>query len=114
MLVGPYLDLAEYRSLITESSFKGNNKSTRRLPSGRKRVAYFKMFMGFVYLGIFVVFGGQYNFSSALTPWFAEQGMFTRIALFQLYGVFERCKYYAIWTLTEAWHSWMSSKLCLK
>ena len=102
ILVGPYLDLAEYRSLISESAFEpGKDKTARKLPSGRKRVAYTKMFLGLLFLGIFVVLGGQNNFSTALTPWFASQSLFKRIALFQLYGVFERCKYYAIWTLTE-------------
>ncbi|TFK74475.1 MBOAT-domain-containing protein [Pluteus cervinus] len=106
ILVGPYLDFAEYKDLIDESLFKDpkvleKSRSGRTIPDGRKRVAYLKMFMGLVYLGIFVVLGGSHNFSTTLEPWFAKKDLLTRIALFQIYGPLERSKYYAIWTLTE-------------
>ncbi|KAG6861485.1 hypothetical protein C0995_015912 [Termitomyces sp. Mi166 len=106
ILVGPYLDFSEYRSLIHETVFdddkvKEKTKGGRKLPSGRKRNAYAKMVMGLIYLGIFVVFGGSNNYSTALTPWFMEHNLFVRIFLFQIYGFLERAKYYAIWTLTE-------------
>ncbi|KAG6849944.1 hypothetical protein H0H93_003316 [Arthromyces matolae] len=106
ILVGPYLDLSEYRSLVTESIFndaktEGKPKGSRKLPSGRKRNAYGKMVMGLAFLGIFVVFGGSNNFSTALTPSFMENSLFVRICLFQVYGFLERSKYYAVWTLTE-------------
>lgn len=106
ILVGPYLDFQEYRNLINETVFddekvKAKAKAGRKLPPGRKRVAYFKMLMGLVYLGIFVVFGGQNNYATALTPWFEEHNLFVKIFLFQIYGFLERSKYYAIWTLTE-------------
>lgn len=102
ILVGPYLDLSEYRCLISESLFpQTDSKSSRKLPSGRKRVAYFKMLMGLLYLGLYVVFGAKHNFAAILTPQFTERGYLSRIALFQIYGIFERCKYYAVWTLTE-------------
>lgn len=83
ILVGPYLDLSEYRSLIHETMFdddkvKERNKHGRKLPSGRKRNAYGKMVMGLIYLGIFVVFGGSNNYSTALTPWFTEHNLFVR------------------------------------
>jgi lysophospholipid acyltransferase len=80
-----------------------DKKARRLIPDGRKRVAYQKMFMGLIYLGIFVVFGASYNFSTALTPWFASKSLLFRIVAFQAYGTLERTKYYAIWTLTEVW-----------
>jgi len=46
VLVGPYLDFAEYTALIDESLFKGAEgkmKSGRAVPAGRKRVVYWKM-----------------------------------------------------------------------
>jgi len=106
ILVGPYLDLSEYRNLITEDIFSNStvgSKATpgRKLPPGRKRVAYTKMLMGLLYLGLFVVFGAKYNFAAALEPWFAKENILVRIGLFQIYGFLERAKYYAIWTLTE-------------
>lgn len=106
ILVGPYLDFAEYMDLINETVFqaehvKSKTKAGRRLPSGRKRTAYTKMLMGLIYLGLFVVLGGTYNFAAALTPSFAKKSLLTRIVLFQAFGPVERAKYYAIWTLTE-------------
>ncbi|KAJ7667617.1 endoplasmic reticulum protein [Mycena polygramma] len=103
-LVGPYLDYAEYMDLINETVFKKlgvKGKNGRNIPAGRKRVAYRKMLFGLVYLGIFVVLGGTWNYGISLTPWFVEQSLLTRIAVYQVCGVFERMKYYAIWTLTE-------------
>ncbi|KAJ6627426.1 endoplasmic reticulum protein [Mycena sp. CBHHK59/15] len=104
ILVGPYLDYADYMDLVNETVFKNmqlKSKYGRNIPSGRKRVAYRKMVSGLVYLGIFVVFSGTWNFSISLTPWFVEQSLFSRIAIYQVCGVVERMKYYAIWTLTE-------------
>lgn len=81
VLVGPYLDYASYASLIDESLFKSaeSMKPTgRAIPNGRKRVAYRKMLMGLVFLGLFVVLGPSYNFAIALMPWFAEQTLLYR------------------------------------
>ncbi|KAF8075974.1 endoplasmic reticulum protein [Lyophyllum atratum] len=94
ILVGPYLDFQEYRSLISETIFedekvKAKAKTGRKLPQAGKRAAYWRMFMGL------------HNFSTALTPWFMEHSLFVRIFLFQIYGFLERSKYYAIWILTE-------------
>ncbi|KAF8627569.1 hypothetical protein AX15_004361 [Amanita polypyramis BW_CC] len=106
ILVGPYLDYQEYNDLVGETVFRklekdDKAKASRLIPNGRKRVAYRKMFIGLIFLGIFVVFGGSHNFSTALTPWFASLPLLHRIAAFQIYGTLERSKYYAIWTLTE-------------
>ena len=107
ILVGPYLDYQEYSDLIHETTFKKlegrDKKACRLIPDGRKRVAYWKMFMGLVYLGIFVVLGASYNFSTTLTPWFAGKSLLFRLLAYQAFGVLERVKYYAIWTLTEVW-----------
>ncbi|KAJ7162609.1 endoplasmic reticulum protein [Mycena crocata] len=104
ILVGPYLDYADYMDLINETMFKNlkvKGKAGRNVPAGRKRVAYRKMVFGLLYLGTFVVFGGSWNYSVSLTPWFVEQSLWYRVAIYQLCGVIERMKYYAIWTLTE-------------
>lgn len=50
----------------------------RLVPRGRKRVAYRKMVVGLVYLGLFVVLGGQYNFGIALQDWFTERSLLYR------------------------------------
>ena len=79
VLVGPYLDYAEYRALVDESVFaahagNGRTKPGRAIPAGRKRVAYAKMGLGLGFLGLFVVFGGSCHFGVALTPWFVSKG----------------------------------------
>ncbi|EGO01516.1 hypothetical protein SERLA73DRAFT_103339 [Serpula lacrymans var. lacrymans S7.3] len=108
ILVGPYLDYASYISLIDETLFTSAESSRvgvitqkRAVPNGRKRVAYRKMVTGLAFLGLFVVFGPSFNYSVAITPWFVTKGIFYRIAYFQLCGLVERSKYYAVWTLTE-------------
>ncbi|KAL1665658.1 MBOAT, membrane-bound O-acyltransferase family-domain-containing protein [Schizophyllum commune] len=103
VLVGPYLDYSEYNELVTEALYKGVQVAPgqRRVPKGRKRVAYRKMVKGLIFLGLFVLFGGTYNFGASLQPWFISLPYWKRFVTFQIFGIFERCKYYAIWTLTE-------------
>ena len=135
VLVGPYLTYAEYSALVDESLFKsagGKTKPGRAIPLGRKRVAYYKMLSGLVYLGLFVVLGGSFNYGVALTPWFTTKNLIYRsvsfyssrkyggntnlgysITYFQFCGVIERCKYYAIWTLTEVFHNTFTPQLSL-
>ncbi|KAK7695571.1 hypothetical protein QCA50_000207 [Cerrena zonata] len=110
MLVGPYLEFADYMNLIEGTVFKsllkadeqkGKAPARRLIPKGRKRVAYRRGLLGLVCLGIFVVFGGTHTFAAAVTEKFAKMGLIQRIVFFQFYGCIERTKYYAIWTLTE-------------
>ncbi|KAF5393923.1 hypothetical protein D9757_000377 [Collybiopsis confluens] len=103
VLVGPSLEFSDYMNLVYERTFTapGKHEGGRRLPTGRKRVGYRKMFTGLAFLGVFVVFGGKNNFGVMVTDWFAEQSWGKRRALRALYGTCERTKYYAIWTLTE-------------
>ncbi|TEB29423.1 endoplasmic reticulum protein [Coprinellus micaceus] len=106
ILVGPYLDFAEYMDVVNETMFthpdvRPKIKPGRKTPSYRKRAAYTRMLLGLVYLGIFVVLGPTFNFAAGLKPEFLQKNLLTRIISFQLNGPVERCKYYAIWTLTE-------------
>ena len=129
MLVGPYVEFADYMNLIDGTLFKSLEKDAdekraaarvpgRLVPRGRKRVAYRKMATGLAFLGAFVVLGGQYNFSIALQDSFPKRSLLYRyakpcvkhfyspnalisIGIYQICGFFERTKYYAIWTLTE-------------
>ncbi|KAK7060154.1 Lysophospholipid acyltransferase [Paramarasmius palmivorus] len=105
ILVGPYLEYADYLALVHDTVFTSQNiksaNGKRNLADGRKRVGYRKMLMGLVYLGTFVVLGGQWNFTSLLSDEFVKKAMWERILWCQLYGTMERTKYYAIWTLTE-------------
>lgn len=82
-LVGPYLEYSSYMSLIDESIFKstaanGNvhdTKSARKVPRGRKRVAYRKMIMGLIFLGLFVTLGGSFNYGMATKSWFTARSL---------------------------------------
>lgn len=68
-------------ALINETLFKsanGKTKPGRAVPLGRKRVAYRKMLTGLLYLGTYVVLGGQYNYSIALDASFTSMGLFRR------------------------------------
>jgi lysophospholipid acyltransferase len=68
-------------ALIDESLFaaaEGRTKPGRAIPTGRKRVAYVKMVKGLVYLGLFVVLGGSFNYGVALSPWFADMRLLYR------------------------------------
>ncbi|KAH6888373.1 endoplasmic reticulum protein [Coprinopsis sp. MPI-PUGE-AT-0042] len=90
ILVGPYLDYAEYMDLINET-----------LPAYRKRAAYTRLVKGLVFLGAFVALNPTFNYLRATTDEFASNPLWYRIVLFTLFGPIERAKYYAIWTLTE-------------
>ncbi|KZP15136.1 MBOAT-domain-containing protein [Athelia psychrophila] len=102
-LVGPYLDFKSYMSLIDESIYAGAAapENGRKVPKGRKRVAYRKMATGLAFLALFVTMGGSWNFGVAVQDWFKQRGWLYRVAYFQACGIVERSKYYAIWTLTE-------------
>ncbi|THH12341.1 hypothetical protein EW145_g8 [Phellinidium pouzarii] len=107
-LVGPYLDFASYISLVDESLFstkKGKEKEAftggRRIPKGRKRVAYKKLLIGLAFLGLYVTQIGTFNLGVSLQKWFVQKNLLYRIVFIQLCGFIERTKYYAIWTMTE-------------
>lgn len=90
ILVGPYLEYSAYISLVDESLFKitqaeptptddaTERKHKRKVPKGRKRVAYRKGLYGLLYLGLFLVFWPKFNFGLAITDWFLEQNLIVR------------------------------------
>lgn len=88
MLVGPYLEFADYMNLIEGTVFKSLLKedrdskipARRLIPKGRKRVAYSRGLLGLVCLGIFVVFGGTHTYAAAVTEKFAKMDLIQRYA----------------------------------
>lgn len=82
LLVGPFLEYAEYDALVTEKLFKSATPPShlqdpsfvpkRLLPSGRKRVGYSKLATGLLYLGLFVTLNGKFSFAQTLKPWFGR------------------------------------------
>ncbi|KIY71758.1 endoplasmic reticulum protein [Cylindrobasidium torrendii FP15055 ss-10] len=104
ILVGPYLEYHDYMELITERLYDNlpvKDNVTRKLPKGRKRVAYSKMVLGLMFLGGYVLLATKYNYRVTLQPAFAKMPLLQRLFWFQIYAPSERVKYYAVWTLTE-------------
>ncbi|GJJ07177.1 hypothetical protein Clacol_001377 [Clathrus columnatus] len=103
ILVGPSLEYMTYASLIDGSLFASSQSGDkgRYVPRGRKRVAYTKLLIGFISLGIYVSFSGSYTFQVASADAWLSKSPFMRIMELQLMGTIERCKYYAVWLLAE-------------
>ncbi|KAF8580586.1 MBOAT-domain-containing protein [Ramaria rubella] len=107
ILVGPYTEYATYASLIDGSLFetaggRGENGGRfKRVPSGRKRVAYTRMIFGFVCLGLFVLFGAKYSYESILEDAWLQKSLLNRLFTIQVLGIVARTKYYSVWLLTE-------------
>lgn len=85
LLVGPYLEFANYQALVDGTTFKTNTSegsgdvgSKRLIPKGRKRVAYRKMITGLVFLYAFVTYSGRLNYGVAVKSWFADQPLWYR------------------------------------
>ncbi len=83
-LVGPYLEYTSYMALVDETIFvtpKGKEKPLppgRRVPQGRKRVAYRRLVTGLIYLGLYVALAGTFNFNVALDEWFVRKSLVYR------------------------------------
>ena len=89
VLVGPYLVFSDYMNLIDGTLYNiiakedGAKRAAvtipgRLVPRGRKRVAYRKMLTGLVFLGLFVSFAGEWNFSVTMQDWFSKKSLLYR------------------------------------
>ena len=67
-------------SLIDESIYAGaaTTDKGRKVPKGRKRVAYRKMATGLGFLALFVTMGGSWNFNVAIQDWFRQRSWLYR------------------------------------
>ena len=73
--------------LINETPFrnaqvKARVKLGRRLPPGRVRAAFTKMFFGLVYLVAYLLYNGTYNYHVALKPEFMKHSLLMRCVIF--------------------------------
>ena len=73
-------------SLVEGTVFKSIKAEDLRdsgllIPKGRKRVAYRKMVVGLAWLGVFVLFAGQYNYGNAVKDWFLDYSIPYRYVL---------------------------------
>jgi hypothetical protein len=98
LLVGPAFEFVSYRALIDESIFTSPTNSQvngvrssekvdgspsfgtqRRVPTGRKRVAYMKFLQGLGYLLVFTMFGPKFNYDVTVDPHWAVKPLWFRL-----------------------------------
>ena len=83
-LVGPYTEYATYASLIDGSLFEPregqgeNGVPVKRVPHGRKRVAYNRMLSGLGFLGLFVLFGSKHAYDTVLADAWLQKSFLNR------------------------------------
>jgi len=85
ILVGPYLDFAEYTDLVHHSLFKNPDVLSKlppgaSLPPGRKTAAYLRMLKGLFYLAVFALFGSTWSWSTIFGPQFRHMPFIHRSA----------------------------------
>jgi hypothetical protein len=110
MLIGPSLDYATYDSLVKGTIYTTPPPGTgteqakaakRRIPYGRKRVAYLHLIIGLAFLGIYAVYGSRGSYTRILGDDWSKWGHLTRFGFIQFAGFVARTKYYAVWSLSE-------------
>ena len=110
VLVGPSFDYATYDMLVHHTIYNipppGSDdtqaKATRRrIPHGRKRVAYLHLVIGLVFLGVYATYGTSAGYERILTPAWYTWSRTTRFGFVQIAGIVARTKYYAVWSLSE-------------
>ncbi|RXK37066.1 lysophospholipid acyltransferase [Tremella mesenterica] len=108
-LVGPSMDYATYDALVKHTLYSQPTAGTedpqgklkRRVPHGRKRVAYLHLVIGLFFLGVYAIFGTKASYERILTPAWYTWGLATRFGFVQVAGFIARTKYYAAWSLSE-------------
>lgn len=53
-------------------------KRRKLIPKGRKRVAYRRMMLGLMFLGLYVFFSGSFSFAVTIQAWFAQKSILYR------------------------------------
>ncbi|KAL7421613.1 Lysophospholipid acyltransferase [Cryptotrichosporon argae] len=110
VMPGPSFDYATYDALITHTIYDKpppgsqptqKEPTKRRIPYGRKRVAYLHMVVGLVCLGAYAVFGQRADYSRILSDDWKSWSKTTKFGFIQFAGFIARTKYYAVWSLTE-------------
>lgn len=122
-LAGPTFDYATYDALVLHrlytqapvptpsqvaSGSKGaaelvaaEKETRRRVPYGRKRVAYLQLVLGLTFMGVYATYGSRGNYERILGNDWLRWGWVVRFGFVQLAGVVSRTKYYGVWCLCE-------------
>ncbi|WWD03076.1 hypothetical protein V865_001122 [Kwoniella europaea PYCC6329] len=110
ILPGPSFDYATYDSLVHHtiyrvpppgSSAEQAKAAKKRLPYGRKRVAYLHLTIGLIFLGIYASYGAKFAYARILTSDWYKWSIVQKLGFVQLAGFLARTKYYAVWSLSE-------------
>ncbi|WVF71254.1 hypothetical protein IAT40_006056 [Kwoniella sp. CBS 6097] len=110
VLPGPSFDYATYDALVHHTIYRVPPPGTspeqakaahRRVPYGRKRVAYLHLVIGLLFLGIYAIYGSKAAYSRILTPVWYQWSLLDKLCFVQLAGFVARTKYYAVWSLSE-------------
>ena len=109
VLAGPSMDYATYDALVKHTIYSTpppgvedrQGKLKRRIPHGRKRVAYLHLVMGLAFLAVYAVYQNRGSYARILSPSWDSWGWLTRFGFIQFAGIIARTKYYAAWSLTE-------------
>ena len=74
-----------YADVVNETLFTPHAKEgrSRKIPKGRKRVAYRRMVLGLAFLGAYVVLSSKFNYGVTITPWFEGQKLWYRCAFYE-------------------------------
>ncbi|KAG9014403.1 lysophospholipid acyltransferase [Tulasnella sp. 427] len=104
-LIGPSLTFSDYMALIDETLYEGaapaSPNSSKRVPVGRKRVAYQKLVLGVSCIAFYALYGGQFNYAVTAADWYVTKPFWYRFLYTQVMGLLQRVRYYGAWSLTE-------------
>ncbi|WWD17220.1 hypothetical protein CI109_101658 [Kwoniella shandongensis] len=110
ILVGPSFNYATYDSLVHHriyrvappgTSVEQAKAAKRRVPYGRKRVAYLHFVIGLAFLGVYSIYSSKLSYGRILTPIWSTWSLGEKFGFVQLAGLIARTKYYAVWSLSE-------------
>jgi lysophospholipid acyltransferase len=77
ILVGPTIEYNYYDQLVTGKLFP-TKIGGKRVPQGRKRVAYQRLLTGLLFLGAFATFGGKLDYYRIMEPAFSQKSFLGR------------------------------------
>ncbi|KAK4690004.1 hypothetical protein P7C73_g106, partial [Tremellales sp. Uapishka_1] len=77
ILVGPSFDYATYSALVSHTLFydSPDAKGKRKVPIGRKRVAYLHLVIGLAFLGVYATYGSAAGYDVVLSPIWEKWGL---------------------------------------
>ena len=110
LFAGPSFDYVDYRRWIDTTLFEvpsGTNpahapktRKQRKIPRSGTPAAW-KAITGVVWLVLFLIFSGWYNFELVLGDEYLKYGFLRRVWILEILGFVSRMRYYGVWYITE-------------